>query len=149
MLESDLAEQPPANRTDLNESTLEAGARAGASHTSLFSIALVVASTVIGAAAQILLRFGADNLNSSGLKGILTNWPLLGGYACLGFMTILVVLALRGGQLSVLYPIIALTYVWVTILSPMFFKDDINASKIIGLALIIAGVSFIGAGSRS
>ena len=38
---------------------------------------------------------------------------------------------------------------WVTILSPMFFKDDINASKIIGLALIIAGVSFIGAGSRS
>ena len=149
MLESDLAEQPPANRTDLNESTLEAGARAGASHTSLLSIALVVASTVIGAAAQILLRFGADNLNSSGLKGILTNWPLLGGYACLGFMTILVVLALRGGQLSVLYPIIALTYVWVTILSPMFFKDDINASKIIGLALIIAGVSFIGAGSRS
>ncbi len=149
MLESDLAEQPPANRTDLNESTLEAGARAGASHTSLLSIALVVASTVIGAAAQILLRFGADNLNSSGLRGILTNWPLLGGYACLGFMTILVVLALRGGQLSVLYPIIALTYVWVTILSPMFFKDDINASKIIGLALIIAGVSFIGAGSRS
>ena len=61
----------------------------------------------------------------------------------------MVVLALRGGQLSVLYPIIALTYVWVTILSPMFFKDDINASKIIGLALIIAGVSFIGAGSRS
>ena len=149
MLESDLAEQPPANRTDLNESTLEAGARVGASHTSLSSIALVVASTVIGAAAQIMLRFGADNLNSSGLRGILTNWPLLGGYACLGFMTILVVLALRGGQLSVLYPIIALTYVWVTILSPMFFKDDINASKIIGLALIIAGVSFIGAGSRS
>ena len=149
MLESDLAEQPPANRTDLNESTLEAGARAGASHTSLLSIALVVASTVIGAAAQILLRFGADNLNSSGLRGILTNWPLLGGYACLGFMTILVVLALRGGQLSVLYPIIALTYVWVTILSPMFFKDDINAPKIIGLALIIVGVSFIGAGSRS
>ena len=129
MLESDLAEQPPANRTDLNESTLEAGARAGASHTSLLSIALVVASTVIGAAAQILLRFGADNLNSSGLRGILTNWPLLGGYACLGFMTILVVLALRGGQLSVLYPIIALTYVWVTILSPMFFKDDICAGS--------------------
>ena len=73
----------------------------------------------------------------------------MGGYACLGFMTILVVLALRGGQLSVLYPIIALTYVWVTILSPMFFKDDINAPKIIGLALIIVGVSFIGAGSRS
>ena len=149
MLESDLAEQPPANRTDLNESTLEAGAGGRASHTSLFSIALVVTSTVIGAAAQILLRFGADNLNGAGLRGILTNWPLLGGYACLGLMTVLMILALRGGQLSVLYPIIALTYVWVTILSPMFFRDDINAPKIIGLTLIVAGVSFIGAGSRS
>ncbi len=149
MLESDLAEQPPAILTVLNESTLEAVARGQVSHTSLFSIALVVTSTVIGAAAQILLRFGADNLNGTGLRGILTNWPLLGGYVCLGVMTILVVLALRGGQLSVLYPIIALTYVWVTILSPRFFDDIINAPKIIGLALIIAGVSFIGAGSRS
>ena len=73
----------------------------------------------------------------------------MGGYACLGVMTILVVLALRGGHLSVLYPIMALAYVWVTILSPMFFQDDINASKVIGLTLIIVGVSFIGAGSRS
>lgn len=149
MLESDLAEQPPANQTDLNESTLEAGTRGRASHTSLTSVALVIASTVIGAVAQILLRFGAENLNSSGLRGVLTNWPLLGGYACLGVMTILVVLALRGGQLSVLYPIMALTYVWVTILSPMFFLDEVNAPKIIGLTLIVTGVSFIGAGSRS
>ena len=64
-------------------------------------------------------------------------------------MTILVVLVLRGGQVSVLDPIIALTYVWVTILSPRFFEDVINAPKIIGLVLIIAAVSFIGAGSRS
>ena len=149
MLESDLAEPISAIRSVLNESALEAGAQGRASHTSFVSIGLVVASTVIGSAAQILLRFGAGNLNSSGLREILTNWPLLGGYACLGVMTILVVLALRGGQLSVLYPIIALTYVWVTILSPMFFQDQINAPKIIGLTLIIAGVSFIGAGSRS
>ncbi len=58
-------------------------------------------------------------------------------------------LALRDGQLSVLYPIIALTYVWVTILSPMFFNDVINAYKVIGVGLIVAGVSFIGLGSRS
>ena len=74
---------------------------------------------------------------------------MLGGYVCLGLMTILVVLPLRRGQLSVLYPIIALTYVWVTILSPRFFEDVMKAPKIIGLVLIIAGVSSIGAGSRS
>jgi len=61
----------------------------------------------------------------------------------------LLVLALRNGQLSVLYPIIALTYVWVAILSPMFFDDVLNAPKIAGVAFIVAGVSFIGFGSRS
>jgi drug/metabolite transporter (DMT)-like permease len=57
--------------------------------------------------------------------------------------------ALRNGQLSVLYPIIALTYVWVTIISPMFFGDTVNIYKIAGVFFIVFGVSFIGAGSRS
>ena len=61
----------------------------------------------------------------------------------------LLILALRNGQLSVLYPIIALTYVWVTILSPLFFDDLINGFKVAGVALIVLGVSFIGLGSRS
>ena len=74
---------------------------------------------------------------------------MIAGYICLAANTALLVLALRDGQLSVLYPIIALTYVWVTILSPMFFNDIINAYKIIGVGLIVVGVSFIGLGSRS
>jgi multidrug transporter EmrE-like cation transporter len=149
MLESHVSVASPAAIAELDETTVRSDTQRDRHHTSLRSIGIVVASTAVGAVAQILLRFGAENLNSTGLAGILTNWPLLGGYACLGVMTLLVVLALRGGQLSVLYPIIALTYVWVTILSPMFFVDAINAPKIIGLALIIVGVSFIGAGSRS
>jgi multidrug transporter EmrE-like cation transporter len=113
------------------------------------SIALVIVCTVIGAAAQILMRWGADYLTlETSLAGVLTNWPLLAGYACLGLNTLLLIVALRDGQLSVLYPIIALTYVWVTILSPMFFPDTINAFKIIGVGFIVAGVSVIGAGSR-
>jgi drug/metabolite transporter (DMT)-like permease len=74
---------------------------------------------------------------------------LLAGYACLAANTALLVLALRRGELSVLYPIIALTYVWVTILSPMFFGDVINPYKVAGVALIVLGVSLIGLGSRS
>ncbi len=120
-----------------------------AHQTSLTSIGLIVLSTISGAVAQILLRFGAESLGEGGLVGLLTNFPLMGGYTCLAMNVVLVVLAFRGGQLSVLYPIIALTYVWVAILSPMYFPEAITNSQIAGLALIIAGVSFIGAGSRS
>jgi len=117
--------------------------------TSVRSVALVVLCTIIGAAAQILMRQGADFIDSGVfLGGLLTNWVLLAGYFCLAANTALLVLALRHGQLSVLYPIIALTYVWVTILSPMFFADKINAFKVAGVFLIVLGVSLIGAGSR-
>lgn len=123
------------------------------SGTSIGSIVLILLCTVVGAAAQILMRQGADFLPLAGSDNffttLLTNWPLWAGYACLGLNTGLLVLALRNGQLSVLYPIIALTYVWVAILSPMFFDDVLNAPKIAGVAFIVAGVSFIGFGSRS
>ena len=104
--------------------------------------------TVIGAAAQILMRNGAALMVDTGWAGVLSNWALIAGYICLAANTALLVLALRDGQLSVLYPIIALTYVWA-ILSPMFFNDVINTYKVIGVGLIVVGVSFIGLGSRS
>lgn len=118
--------------------------------TGVRSIALVVLCTVFGAAAQILMRQGAQYIHKDlFLAGLLTNWTLMAGYAFLALNTLLLIVALRDGQLSVLYPIIALTYVWVTILSPMFFADSINGFKITGVALIVLGVSLIGAGSRS
>ena len=121
-----------------------------ASKTSLRAIALVVCCTVIGAAAQIFIRSGAESVDASAfLFGLWGNWNLLAGFACLGLNTALLILALRDGHLSVLYPIIALTYVWVTILSPMFFPDAVNAFKLTGVVFIVLGVSLIGAGGRS
>ena len=111
---------------------------------------MVFLCTLIGAAAQILMKQGADKLaGTGGLMGILTNLPLVAGYLFYGVNTVLLVLALRRGHLSVLYPIIALTYVWVTILSPRFFPaDHLNGWKAAGVALIVLGVSLIGIGSR-
>ena len=120
-----------------------------AQSTNIASIGLVVLCTVIGAAAQILMRNGAVLMVDTGWAGVLSNWSLIAGYICLAANTALLVLALRDGQLSVLYPIIALTYVWVTVLSPMFFNDIINVYKVVGVGLIVVGVSFIGLGSRS
>lgn len=94
------------------------------------------------------MKHGANHLTGAGLIGVITNVPLLAGYGLYGVNTILLVLALRQGHLSVLYPIIALTYVWVTILSPMFFDDHLNPYKVAGVALIVLGVSLIGMGSR-
>jgi len=119
---------------------------------------MVVGCTILGAAAQMLIKRGTsmmpplfDPAAGSVLSQapliawkILSNLPLFGGLACYGISTILLVLALRYGELSVLYPIIALTYVWVTILSVGFLGETVNVYKLLGLTFIVLGVAVLG-----
>ena len=58
--------------------------------------------------------------------------PLIAGYTLYGINTLMLVLALREGELSMLYPIIALTYVWVTLLSYLLLKEKSNFYKNVG-----------------
>lgn len=111
-------------------------------------VGLVFCCTILGAAAQILMKTGANHLARPGLLGMATNLPLMGGYCLYGLSTLLLVLALRDGELSLLYPVIALTYVWVTVLSFVIFHDDLNPWKLVGIVLIVSGVAVLGKGGK-
>jgi multidrug transporter EmrE-like cation transporter len=113
------------------------------------SVLLVFFCTIIGAAAQIFFKLGANSLAKPTPVQILTNPSLLLGYSLYGVSTMLLVLALRKGQLSLLYPIISLTYVWVTLLSIMIFKETLNVWKALGLAIVVAGVAVLGRDERA
>jgi multidrug transporter EmrE-like cation transporter len=110
-------------------------------------VALVFGCTVLGAAAQILLKTGANHLDLT-LLSLVTNWALIGGLSLYGVSTVLLVLALRDGELSLLYPVIALTYVWVTVLSFIVFHDRANPFKLAGIAIIVIGVAVLGGGRK-
>lgn len=114
---------------------------------------MVLCCTIIGAAAQIFLKKGTAALGEhpSMLEtaiGIFTVKLLFAGYSLYGISTVLLVLALRRGELSLLYPVFTLTYVWVTVLSVFIFHDSMNAFKLAGLAVIMAGVAILGRASR-
>lgn len=110
--------------------------------------------------AQILIKQGsvqlgarvtlADVAHHPGLFldfcfGILRNFRFLLGYCFYGVNTFLMAVALKGRELSRLYPIIALTYVWVTCLSLYLFPDEhLNFFRAIGIAFIVGGVSILG-----
>jgi len=79
---------------------------------------------------------------------MLTNLYLLAGYSMYGISTVLLVLALRKGQLSILYPVISLTYVWVTILSVLVLKETMNPWKAMGVGIIVLGVAVLGRDGR-
>ena len=112
------------------------------------SVLLVFGCTILGAAAQIGMKMGANHMvhggGPGGLIGLVTNIPLLIGYTLYGLSTVLLVFALKDGELSLLYPVIALTYVWVTILSLLVFHDDVNVFRLAGITIIVVGVAILG-----
>jgi len=77
---------------------------------------------------------------------MLTVPALFAGYSMYGISTILLILALRHGELSLLYPVFAMTYVWVTILAVIVFHDSMNGFKLAGITIIVAGVAVLGKG---
>ena len=79
---------------------------------------------------------------------VVTNMPLMAGYVLYGINTLMLVLALREGELSMLYPIIALTYVWVTLLSYTMLHEPPNVFKNLGIATIVIGVAVLGRGDK-
>ena len=58
------------------------------------SVALVFLCTLFGAAAQMLIKSGANALASGSPLAMLTNLPLVAGYSLYGISTVLLVLAL-------------------------------------------------------
>jgi uncharacterized membrane protein len=61
---------------------------------------------------------------------------------------ILLILSFRGGEVSVLYPIIATSYIWVSFLSIYFLNELMNLFKWLGVFTIVAGIVLIGHGSK-
>jgi drug/metabolite transporter (DMT)-like permease len=80
---------------------------------------------------------------------MILNPALLAGFSMYGVSMVLLVLALRHGELSLLYPVFALTYVWVAILSVLVLHESMNAFKLAGIAVIVGGIAVLGKGSST
>ena len=111
------------------------------------------AFTFLGATAQMLMKTGMTRPDPS-LWNYVTNVPLIIGYGLYGLGAVLFTIALRDGELSVLYPVISLTYVWVAILSVPILHEKFDlytwkgVSKVIGILTIMAGVAVLGRGQK-
>jgi uncharacterized membrane protein len=114
--------------------------------TELWAIGLVITATLVGAFGPILLK-KASAKKLSKISSLIKNYHLMGGVALYGVGTVLFIPALKGGDLSVLYPLVSLVYIWVSLLSVKFLGEKMNVLKWAGISLIILGVSFIGIGS--
>jgi drug/metabolite transporter (DMT)-like permease len=110
---------------------------------------MIIAFTIIASAGQVFMKLGTNALKlHPSLVGVVTDVPLIVGLALYGIGAVLMVLALRHGELSVLYPLISLSYVWVAVLSVLIFGEILNLYKIGGMFLIMGGVAALGMGAH-
>lgn len=97
-------------------------------------ILIVIVCAFLGAVAQILLKHGSggakqwfEYANFYVFLGL-----LLYGVAMIGYLW-----ALPHGEVSIFYPVLALSYLFVTILSAVFLKENLTLAKALGSAGII------------
>jgi multidrug transporter EmrE-like cation transporter len=112
--------------------------------TPLSSILLVLLASLIGSFGAVFLKLGAAHL-SRGFRYIV-NWQLAFGIFLFLGSSVPFVMGIKHGELSVLYPMVSLGYVWTLFWSKLFFNEPITRGKLGALAMILAGIVCIGVG---
>ena len=115
--------------------------------TKLWAIGIILFSTLLTSTAQLFYKFAADKL-SFDILSLITNYELIVGIMLYAVGVVLLILSFRVGEVSVLYPLFATSYIWVSFLSIYFLGEIMNLYKWIGIATIVVGIVLIGFGSK-
>lgn len=111
---------------------------------------LIFVSVVLGAAGQVLMKYGTLRVQTAADDTVLqmmfkyfTNISILCGMGMYALSAVTWIFALSKVQLSYAYPMVAGGYVIVAAASYFLFGDTLSMTRIIGLAAIIIGVILV------
>lgn len=103
------------------------------------SIILTVISSLLGATGMLFFKLGSKKATLK-IKDWLRNWKIIFGLVLYATALLALIFALKTGDLSVVYPIYALSYVWVALYSKTLLKEKVNLMNWIGTFIIILGI---------
>lgn len=108
----------------------------------ILALAFAILMTTCG---QLLFKTGADKAVSDGdvIWGYIFNPRLILGLTLYFVSALLYIYALRKVPLYVAYPSLASSYVVILMVEAMVFGSVINRWQILGVLLIMAGVSLL------
>ncbi len=110
------------------------------------SILLVLLSSFIGSFGAVFLKLGAERMHG-GLARLVSNYWLGIGIGLYLLGSVFYAMGVSQGELTVLYPMISLGYIWTIVWARIFFKEPFTVAKIGGLAMIVFGVALINFGN--
>jgi len=98
-----------------------------------------VTGSFIGSFGAVLLKAGAVRLERT-VRSVAANWRLGLGVLLYGLSSVFFVLANTKGELTILYPLVSLGYLWTLLWAKLFFNEPLTRFKFLGLGMILAGV---------
>lgn len=101
-------------------------------------IALILVSALLSCIGQFLWK----------LSGMQSLWLIFFGFAAYGLGMLVMLVAYRHGSLSVLHPMQSVGYVFSLILAAAVLQEAVTPLRILGVAVILAGVCLIGGGDN-
>jgi uncharacterized membrane protein len=107
-----------------------------------YPIILTAISALIGSLGQIEFKRGSQILEMEWIS-FLTNIHIIIGLCLYAFSTVLYLYALKSGQLSLIYPIIATSYIWVLIFARYCFDEPVSIINLGGVLFILIGITLI------
>jgi uncharacterized membrane protein len=105
----------------------------------LKAILLIGIATIIGAFGAICFKKGVKNTLIENLKSKF----LYIGFILYSTSAIIYIFTLKGNELSKIYPLVSLGYIWTILLSYLILKEKITKFKWISISLIVLGIIFI------
>jgi multidrug transporter EmrE-like cation transporter len=114
--------------------------------TPISSMLLVLVASFIGSFGAVFLKLGAARLRRR-FTALVLNWRLALGVALYLLSSVFFVLGVRRGELSVLYPVVSLGYVWTLFWSRLFFGEPLTRNKFLGIGMVLAGIFLLKLGS--
>jgi len=115
--------------------------------TQLWAIGLVLLGSIIGAFGPIYLKKSAKTFFIKKPLSLIKNKDLILGTVLSVAGTIIFLIALKGGDLSVLYSFVSTGYIFVSFYSMKMLNEKMNLLKWAGILSIVIGVIFIGLGA--
>ena len=111
------------------------------------AIFVMIFCTLLNTTGQVFWKIGLKTASFENISTLFNSYIIIGFFSY-SLSSILVIYAFKNGDLSVLYPILATGYVWISIISPIIFNEIMNTWKWLGIFTIISGIIILGKGSH-
>jgi len=114
------------------------GRKTSGAATAPIGIILMVVSSLFTCTGQLMWKLAATGRAAE----------IVIGFGCYGVGALLMLIAYRFGELSVLQPILGLSYVLSLLAGWTWLGEQITAGRVIGVAAVVAGVAMVARSAR-